>query len=139
MPAWTEAWNNLKRGDLSAATGSLFLSAEDIEAGRRADDHLAQIAARNRERGIYDDAQYARTIERLGYSNTSVYAGQVGQAFEEGAAEGLATMQAGVKGTLNKTALGILGFIPWWVWLLAALWLAWQLGLLNKLVRKAAA
>ncbi|MEQ2008122.1 MAG: hypothetical protein ABMA26_15095 [Limisphaerales bacterium] len=136
MPAWSDLWSNVKQGNFRAATGDLFLDQETLDASRRADDRLAEIAARNRERGIYDDSQYARTVERLGYSNTDRYAEEVGQAFEEGAEEGLASMQSGVKGALNTTARGILGFIPWWVYLLAALWIAWQLGLLSKLIRK---
>ncbi|KAF0181387.1 MAG: hypothetical protein FD161_60 [Limisphaerales bacterium] len=141
MPAWSDLWSNVKRGDFKAATGDLFLDQETLDAGRRADDRLAQIAVRNRERGIYDDAQYALTLERLGYSNTDRYAGEVGQDFVSGAEEGLASMQRGVKDTLTSTAgfslRAILGFVPWWAWLLLLIWALWQLGLLKRVLTKA--
>lgn len=134
-------WDNLKSGRSKDALGYVFLDDGDIDAGRRADDRLAQIAKRNRERGIYDDTQYALTLERLGYSNTDRYAGEVGDAFIQGAEEGLASMQRNVKDSLTSTAgfslRAILGFIPWWVWLLAFIWALWQLGLLKRVLTKA--
>ena len=52
----------------------------------------------------------------------------IGEAFEQGASEGLETMQDAVKGTLSKVGLGALGFIPWWVWPAALIALFLYLG-----------
>ncbi len=44
---------------------------------------------------------------------------EIDTAFVEGAAEGLKSAQDKFKGWLSSIGLGVLGFIPWWVWLLA--------------------
>lgn len=65
---------------------------------------------------------------------------QVDQAFVTGAKEGLAAEAAAVRGTVNtvagkvlpETIKTILAFLPWWVWLSAALYGAWRIGLLQS-------
>lgn len=101
----------------------------DLEAWEQA---LDQDSLR---RQVWTDQQW-RTVQAQRaaqeFTGATDFAAEVNRAFREGAIEGLASMQRGMKDTLTGTATftlrAILGFIPWWVWLLAVLWAAWQLG-----------
>lgn len=57
--------------------------------------------------------------------------GETTDAFLQGAKEGLAAEQAAVKGTLSGFVGNALAFVPWWLWFVAAAWLAFQLGLIR--------
>ena len=57
----------------------------------------------------------------------------VASDFVTGAKEGLAAEQAAVKGAATGIVSGALGFVPWWVWPVALLILAFQLVWLRKL------
>ena len=74
--------------------------------------------------------------------NPATYDDQIRGAAVEGAVEGLDAMQAGVRDTLTGavawSARGIFGFVPWWIWLLAVGYLAWQFGFLKAAVGKLA-
>lgn len=66
----------------------------------------------------------------------ATYDDQVWQAAKEGAAEGLADMQRSVKDAATGAAAwslrGVFGFVPWWVWLGGAFYVAWRLGFLKR-------
>lgn len=104
----------------------------DLEAWEQA---LDQESLR---RQVWTDQQW-RTVQAQRaaqeFTGATDFAAEVNRAFQEGAAEGLASMQRGVRESLTGAASWsvqtVLGFVPWWMWLLASLWAAWQLGLLD--------
>lgn len=119
----------------------------DAEAKRRAELEAWETALDEKaaERGIWDEQaqevhRRQQAIDAAAYGSGSDYAGQVNDAFVEGAQEGLADMQTGVKDTLTGglafSVKGVLGFVPWWAWLAGAIYLAWRGGFLAKLIRK---
>ncbi len=113
--------------------------AEKIDQQRQA---LDEQAIRD---GKWDDAALRQVeINRqaeaaAGYD--SGYDAQVSQAAAEGAKEGLSTMQSGVKDTLTGAATfglqSVLGFVPWWVWLLGLAYLGWQVGAFKGFLKRA--
>lgn len=66
----------------------------------------------------------------------------IGDAFDEGWEEGRENVSGFIAGAANKVVGGplraILGGIPWWVWLAAGIYVAWRLGFLEKLLKRAA-
>ena len=67
--------------------------------------------------------------------NPDRYNAEVTAAAAEGAREGLADLQTSVKDTVTSAAGfgigGVLGFIPWWAWIIGAGYLAFRFGLLK--------
>ena len=96
-------------------------------------DHAAKLAS-----GAESQANYDTYLAHAQNSPATAYDAQIGEAFVEGAQEGLAAEQAAVKGTLTGTLQGALGFVPWWLWVVALGWLGYQLGLFDFLKRKLA-
>ncbi|MCX7791428.1 MAG: hypothetical protein N2378_12375 [Chloroflexaceae bacterium] len=118
------------------------LTGVDLEAEQRRraeleawEQALDQEALR---RQVWSDQEWQTVqAQRAGqeFTGATDFAAEVNQAFREGAAEGLASMQRGVRESLTGAATfslrAVLGFIPWWAWVLAAIWAAWQLGLIQ--------
>ena len=64
---------------------------------------------------------------------------QIGEAFDEGWDDGRKNVSGFIGkifGVVADVLKSVLFGIPFWVWLLAGLFLAWRLGLLTKLLRK---
>ena len=102
------------------------------------DEKLAQLNRDALESGQYSQAQYEMAEKHRIDGVVVDAAGQVGEAFIEGAKEGLAREQELVKGAVNGVAKGILGFIPWWVFVVAIIALFLYLGGGNLVRRKIA-
>lgn len=62
--------------------------------------------------------------------------GEVNAAFDEGLKEGAGNIRGTLGETFNKLVLTPLSIIPWQIWLVAALYLAWTSGLLKPIVAK---
>jgi hypothetical protein len=135
-------WDSIKaigRGEsFSTAAGYAFVPGAEIARGRELDARLTEENRIDFERGRWDFQTAEQVRSQASTSDidnwiadpaTNPWAG-----FKEGAAEGLANMQAGVKNTAGGLLAGALGFVPWWLWLVAAGWLLWRLGLLGKLL-----
>jgi hypothetical protein len=91
-------------------------------------------------KGKWTTEQYEMAeANRLGMAAIPEYDPDLWKDFGEGAAEGLADMQAGVKGAVTTatrwTLQGTLGFVPWWVWVAGAAYVAFRLGLLKNLLK----
>ncbi len=105
----------------------------------RSDALDAQLRAHNQarvERGQMTPEEYATFEERLATSDSRTYDQQIEEAFVEGAQEGLARQQEAVKNTLTGTLKGIVGFVPWWAWLLVIGFVLYQVGAWAYLQRK---
>lgn len=109
----------------------IFLGSEEVERGAAADKKLAELNRQAYETGLWNEAQYAQAETNRLNNAAETYGRQIGDAFTEGAKEGLAKAQEAVKGTVGTVTGGALGFVPWYVWLLGAAWLALQLGVLK--------
>lgn len=127
---------NVRLGQVSGVGGgwgSLWDVVTGKEAARGEDLNwrIQDLNAQKVELGQWTQAQAAAADARL--DDPSTYRTQVGEAFVEGAAEGLAAEQAAVRGTATGLLSGTLGFIPWWVWVGGLGYAAWYLGLLSGL------
>lgn len=116
---------------------SLFAPGEQARSDEL-DRRHRELNQRNVERGLTtpeDLARYDRAI-----ANQQSVEDQLSDAFDEGAAEGLADMQGGVQRAINGTVSGALGFLPTWVKVAAVIaavvWVANNLGGLNWVRKK---
>lgn len=132
MANWiTDAWFKVTTGK----------SASQIEAETARNNEI--LAARDADliaRGVWDQrAQKAHEENVRAETYSEDIGGQVTSAAQEGALEGLDKMQSAVKDTVTSaTAFSLratLGWVPWWVWILAGLYAAFQLGLLTPALR----
>ena len=121
---------------------NLFLSAEDranIEAGNAATEKLRALNAKKHADNpeVFDDAWLAETEANL--SNDYVNpAEEVDGAFWEGWNEGADSIRNGLGATIN-TAVGTpFKLIPWQIWLAAAVFAAFKLGLFKGLLKRSA-
>lgn len=102
----------------------------------RSDELDARLRALNAAalaRGKITSEQFEKTEERISAGGSSTYDEQLADALATGAEEGLANMQDGFRRAVNSTARGALGFIPAWVFIVGALWLARELGVFDWL------
>ena len=129
MSWWLPSW----------LTGGIDLSAEEARA-RELDTKTQALNAAALDRGIWTEDQYYQAEANRAQNAAEIpqYYAEVYDAAKVGAIEGLGGMADGVRNSVNAVAGGGLGFIwravPWWVWILGGLYLAFQLGLLGPLV-----
>lgn len=123
-----------------------WISGYDTENADRAAAADAELRALNERRAVTLGADWKAKVD-ANYA-TDAYLDQagaeraIGEAFDEGWKDG----QRNVSGFIGKS-FGVVGDvfksilfgIPIWVWVLGGLFLAWKLGLLEKLLRKARA
>jgi hypothetical protein len=105
-----------------------------------ADAKLAALNQQQLDSGAWDQATYDNVTSAHLAANTTgmnTYA-ETGQAFVQGAAEGLNNEATAVNNTLNKVAGGAVSLawkaLPWWVWLAGILFLLAYVGLLGPLL-----
>lgn len=126
-------------------TWSWVLGGVDLEAEQRRRAELEAWEKRLDEQarksvwadpGTWQTVQTQRAAEAEAYGSARDYAAEVTRAAQEGAIEGLERMQRGVTGALDTAAgyslRAVLGFVPWWVWLGAAVYGAWRLRLFRR-------
>ncbi len=130
-------WNYLR----TAVTG---VDLDATQATLNASD--TRLAALNRAAlasGQYDQATYDQAQAHWYTGQIPDAAGDVGQAFQDGARQGFDNVTGVIKAGINFPAKWTLKFIwdalPWWVWLGLLAGVLWYFGLLQKLVRKATA
>ena len=122
-----------------ATTGKTATAIEEETA--RNNEILAKRDADLIARGKWDaDAQAAhRQNMETQYEYWDNTGGQVAEAAGEGAIEGLETMQravrAGLGGVARFSLKATLGWVPWWLWIAGAAYLAFRLGLLGPALR----
>jgi hypothetical protein len=135
--ALAESIKSLWRGNFKDAANYLFVSQDEVDRGRMLDDKLSAINKADYERGLYSQDQYLKTI-----ANLQANAFQPGGIFEqegtapaagfvEGLKEGAVNMQQGVKNAVGGSINFGLGVIPWQVWVIATVYLAWRFGLIK--------
>ena len=89
-------------------------------------DQQAQLA-----RGRITPADFQTYQADAQNSPASDYNAQIQSEFVAGAQAGLAAEQNAVKKTLAATLTDAIGFVPWWLWLAAGVYLAFELGWIN--------
>lgn len=119
----------------------------DEEAKRNAEleEWRARLDANPRMERVWEPGDWYAHEQQMASEaaeyNPTTYDDQVWQAAGEGAVEGLESMQTGVKDTLTGGIgfglSGVLGFVPWWVWLGGLAYAAWHFGLLKNIARRA--
>ena len=104
----------------------------------------AEIARQNEllhATGIWDEQQWAQVQDHQRTGATGDVSAQTTEAFMQGASDALANEQSWFKRTLTSITGGVLGFIPWWLWVVAILaglvWLEQQTGFLRRKLSKA--
>ena len=124
---------NVRLGQVTGVGDGGWSSLWDVITGKeqkRAADLNAQLQQLNAQKlasGEWTPEQTARANANL--DDPSTYRSQVGEAFVQGAAEGLAAEQAAVKGAATGLVTSAAGFLPWWVWVGGLGYVAWYLGL----------
>lgn len=125
-----------------------WLSGYDTENADRAaaaDAENRRLTAMRTAQGAYTPLEIERSQANWGTDEYLDRAGvdrALGESFDEGWREGRQNVSGFVGGifrVVGDVLKAVLFGIPLWVWLLAALFLAWRFGLLAKLARKARA
>lgn len=118
IPDWVTGFDreNYEAG-LEADRKNLELQRKLNAAGKVTDDDLAISEGRYLESVSYDPDEEIET------------------AFGEGIDEGADNIRGGLTSTINTVIGTPLKLIPWQVWLAAALYGAWRLGLLDGLLK----
>lgn len=136
------AWKSWREGKgFSDSMSYLFVSETEIARGQALDTRLEEINRQAFDAGTYTAEQYREASANAAQGSTENWitgpetSPWVG--FQEGAAEGLAAEKALVQKATSGVLGNALGFIPWQVWVVAAVYVAWKLGWLNVLWRKA--
>lgn len=118
---------------------SIFAPGEQAR-GQKLDDQLRILNEQARAEGRISDAEFNERTARQQNSAASTYDQQIGAEFIAGAEEGLARTQAAFKDTVSGAAgfslRAVFGFVPWWVWVAGALFLAFRLGLLDGMLKR---
>jgi hypothetical protein len=99
----------------------------------------AQLKAMNDDalaRGIYDQSTWDAAEAHRTQTYLPDVAGDVSKAFDTGWNEGAANIRNTIGSTVNRIVSTPFKVIPWQVWLIAAAFGAWKLGLLDGIVRK---
>lgn len=130
-----KAWG---RGEFSKGLDYLFIDQADVDAGRLADNRLEQLNRKAFDQGLWTDEEWAGISKRMADAK---YDNQVAESspwsgFQEGFAEGAANVQDTIKKGIAAPLNFTLGAIPWQVWAVAGLFLAFKLGLLNKVFKR---
>jgi hypothetical protein len=141
MPLF-EALKAFGRGEGSAGLGLLFTSADTYEAQRDTGTRLEAAVNRQYQAGLLSQEAAARTLQNIEATNNST--GQLFttpgdstlDAFKEGWSEGADRMQRTVKETIRAPLSWTLGAIPWQVWAIAAVVVAYQSGILTALLAR---
>lgn len=131
-----ESWSAWRRGEgWNNAFGYLYLSQDDIDAGKAAESRLDALNRDQFDAGRISDQEYTDRQSRINSSSitsmlenpeTSPWSG-----FKEGLAEGADNVQSTIKGAIAAPINFTLGAIPWQVWLIAGVFLAWKAGLIK--------
>ena len=136
--AWT-AWRSGQ--PLGDAAGYLFVSEEKLERGRALDNQLDQMNQEAFASGRWTEAQFEQAQQNAakGSLNEWVTGDETSpwEGFKVGWAEGAAAEQDLIKRGLAAPVNWLAGSIPWQVWLIGLAVLAWHLGWLGWLFRKA--
>ena len=110
----------------------------DLDEEQARQDNLdRQLAAQNQadlNNGTYDQETFDAAERNRRESYIGNVEAQVGEAFAEGWNEGASNIRNGtgsVVGTLISTPFKL---IPWQLWLIGLLYLAWNFGLLKKFI-----
>lgn len=106
---------------------------KEIERGKKLD---AAIDAQNRKRvdsGAWTEDDYDQFLVNASANRADNYSSQVSDAFDQGWKEGRDNITGAIRGAVNDVAGGALRFtwdaIPAWLWLAAAAYVAFRLGL----------
>jgi hypothetical protein len=126
------------------ATISHWLFGIDTDAemarGQALDNTIHQQNLELLNRGVWTQEQFDAAEGRAATGATPDVNAEVMASFKEGAGEGLTNVQQAVKSTatdfLSAGIRGVTGFIPWWLWLAGAGYLAFRLGLVGKIMSR---
>lgn len=141
MPLW-ESLKAFGRGEVSAGMGLLFTDSDTYEAQRDTRSRLEAAVNRQYETGLISQEAAARTLQNIEATRNDtgqlfVQPGDtVLDAFKEGWSEGADRMQNAVKETIRAPLKWTLGAIPWQVWAIGILYLAWQSGILAAVLAR---
>jgi len=108
---------------------------EDEARGRAADDANAALNKEMHERGLLSDDDYKTAQANIDRGRIDDAEAEIDQAFLEGLDEGAANVRSTIGGTINTVIGTPLKLIPWQVWLAAAIYLAFRLGLFDGLLK----
>lgn len=141
MALW-EATKSFFSGNFKDAGSYLLIDSDEVNRGRDLDARLAELNGRALEQNKISEDEYLRRTDAISM-NAFEHGGIFEQegtdlagGFAEGAKEGLANVQSTVKSTLANTVNFGAGLIPWQVWVLGALYVAFRMGLLDKIFKR---
>lgn len=128
---FTDAWYKITTGKTASQIEEETARANEINARRDAD----LIA-----RGVWDQKAARDSAAQRGAEDYYAEIGrQTGGAAVEGATEGLATVQGGFRDVLTGATTfslrAVFGFVPWWLWIAAAAYIAFRLDLLGPAIK----
>lgn len=120
---------------------SWFLSAEDIAAGRAADEKLRALNEAAAQRGSISPLELERRNQAQQDSDAGTYAPGVNGSFRQGWQEGQQNVEDVIKDTTSAIANGVGSVIaapakglasgmPWWLWLIALVALLVYVGMM---------
>jgi len=117
--------------DMSTLWG--VVSGDEAKRAEELNKKILDLNADRQAKGIITAEQRQAMDAAILNDDPQAYRSQVGEAFLEGAQEGLQAEQEFVKNTAGAIVSGAAGFVPWWVYAGGALFLANYLGLFDTL------
>ena len=111
--------------------------ADNYEAGLEADRKNRALTDDLHNRGLITDADYA--VANGHYDEAAAYdpGAEIDAAFMEGLDDGADNIRGGLTSTLNTVIGTPLKLIPWQVWVGAAGYVAWRLGVFDGILKRA--
>lgn len=117
----------------------LVLGVDLDEEQKRQEELDRAHAARNRElfdRGLWTEEDYNGAEQRRLETVITDPEAEVYDAFRQGLDEGAANIRGAVGGVVNTVVTTPLKLIPWQLWLIGGVFLAWKMGLFRGPTRK---
>ena len=118
---WSEAWNQLKQGNLTDAFSYAMVSDETIATDRETDRKLAALNAERAGRGFYDPETYRMAQGHLQDSGIDWALTNPASSPAQGAIDAIDEQVSAAASTIQRASTWTLGsilkLIPWPVWL----------------------
>lgn len=105
---------------------SLFIG-DEIERGKELDAKIRALNAEKEAKGVLTSGQRQAADAALDLESGPVWSEQINGDFSAGLDQGFDNVTGAIKTTINAPAKFLLASIPWWVWVLALAYGAWQL------------
>jgi hypothetical protein len=109
---------------------------DEIKRGQELDRQILELNRQKEAKGVITAGQRRLADENLLKEDAELWTSQINRDFDAGLQEGYVNVTGGIKAAINAPARFLWDSIPLWVWVLGIGWIAWQVGPVNRWLRK---